>query len=192
MNLGEVADQWICLGDNVNYGPWGNECVELIASLPNCQCLMGNHEQFYLGGAYGGTSEVGRAFFQHCFEGFNQTALIQAYAQSCQLDSFLCQHTLEDRYLFHDSPIDLVQDCMIGHSHQQYLVERGGFRLLNPGSLGQDRKYINRANYAIYESSSGKIELKSFLFDVGIVYREMKRKKYPQICLDYYQGKKQL
>ncbi|MEA3467804.1 MAG: metallophosphoesterase family protein [Thermodesulfobacteriota bacterium] len=34
----------ICLGDLVGYGPYPNECVELVRSLKNCRCLAGNHD----------------------------------------------------------------------------------------------------------------------------------------------------
>ncbi len=34
----------IFLGDLVGYGPYPNECVELMRSLKNCRCLAGNHD----------------------------------------------------------------------------------------------------------------------------------------------------
>ncbi|MBW2689876.1 MAG: metallophosphoesterase family protein [Deltaproteobacteria bacterium] len=34
----------ICLGDLVGYGPFPNECIELVRSLKNCRCLAGNHD----------------------------------------------------------------------------------------------------------------------------------------------------
>lgn len=34
----------ICLGDLVGYGPYPNECVELVKSRKNCRCLAGNHD----------------------------------------------------------------------------------------------------------------------------------------------------
>ena len=34
----------ICLGDLVGYGPYPNECIELVRSLKNCRCLAGNHD----------------------------------------------------------------------------------------------------------------------------------------------------
>ena len=34
----------ICLGDLVGYGPFPNECIELIRKLKNCRCLAGNHD----------------------------------------------------------------------------------------------------------------------------------------------------
>jgi len=33
-----------CLGDIVGYGPDPNECVTLVQSLPNLQCIIGNHD----------------------------------------------------------------------------------------------------------------------------------------------------
>jgi predicted phosphodiesterase len=34
----------ICLGDLVGYGPYPNECVEIVQSLKKCRCLAGNHD----------------------------------------------------------------------------------------------------------------------------------------------------
>lgn len=34
----------IFLGDLVGYGPYPNECIELVRSLKNCRCLAGNHD----------------------------------------------------------------------------------------------------------------------------------------------------
>lgn len=47
-DAGSVDEVW-CLGDLVGYGPDPNECVELIQSLPNLTCLMGNHDAAVLG-----------------------------------------------------------------------------------------------------------------------------------------------
>jgi predicted phosphodiesterase len=40
---GEYESVW-CLGDLVGYGPDPNECIEIIAGLPNLTCIMGNHD----------------------------------------------------------------------------------------------------------------------------------------------------
>ena len=40
---GPIDATW-CLGDLVGYGPDPNECIERIRSLPNLQCIMGNHD----------------------------------------------------------------------------------------------------------------------------------------------------
>ena len=41
------VDGYINIGDVVNYGPWSNECVELIDSLDNCYNIKGNHEVYF-------------------------------------------------------------------------------------------------------------------------------------------------
>jgi len=43
------ADRYICLGDVVGYGANPNECIELLRSLPDCPCLLGNHDAAVLG-----------------------------------------------------------------------------------------------------------------------------------------------
>lgn len=189
---GEPVDQWLCLGDTVNYAPWGNECVQIIDALPNSLSIMGNHEEYFLAGKYAGKSSIGQAFFRHCYANFSEIERIAKFSDSIPLGDFLCVHTLEGKYLFHDSPIEIDRNYIIGHSHQQYQVERSGFQLVNPGSLGQDRRYINRANYAIYDDESRTFELKNFLFDVGLVLSEMRACDYPQECIDYYLSKEQL
>lgn len=42
-DAGPVEAVW-CLGDLVGYGPDPNECIERVASLPNLQCILGNHD----------------------------------------------------------------------------------------------------------------------------------------------------
>ncbi len=41
---GERIGRYLCLGDVVGYGANPNECVERLRSLPNCECLKGNHD----------------------------------------------------------------------------------------------------------------------------------------------------
>lgn len=41
---GRQVHRSICLGDLVGYGPYPNECIELVRSLNNCRCLAGNHD----------------------------------------------------------------------------------------------------------------------------------------------------
>ncbi len=48
-NAGTVDVVW-CLGDLVGYGPQPNECVDLVRTLPNLICLLGNHDAASMGG----------------------------------------------------------------------------------------------------------------------------------------------
>lgn len=47
--LGQKVDRYVCLGDVVGYGANPNECIDLIKSLPDCPCLLGNHDAAVLG-----------------------------------------------------------------------------------------------------------------------------------------------
>jgi predicted phosphodiesterase len=47
-DAGQVDATW-CLGDLVGYGPDPNECVDLIQTLPNLVCLLGNHDAAAIG-----------------------------------------------------------------------------------------------------------------------------------------------
>ena len=47
-DAGNIDAVW-CLGDLVGYGPFPNQCVERIRSLPNLVSLLGNHDAAALG-----------------------------------------------------------------------------------------------------------------------------------------------
>jgi predicted phosphodiesterase len=191
-DLHQECNHWLSLGDNVNYGPWGDECVQFIEKELDCRCLRGNHEEYFLSGVYPGKNIVARAFFEFCYEQFTQHKIIEKYLDSIDIGSYHCTHTVADKYIFHDTDVVIDKNYLIGHSHQQYAVSRGAYSLINPGSLGQDRKYINRANYGLYNHETDSFELRYLTYDIDIVVSEMKNQKYPQICIDYYQNKERM
>jgi len=45
----QEADRYVCLGDVVGYGANPNECIEMLRALPDCPCLLGNHDAAVLG-----------------------------------------------------------------------------------------------------------------------------------------------
>lgn len=47
--FGENVDQYVCLGDVVGYGASPNQCISLLLSLPECPCVLGNHDAAVLG-----------------------------------------------------------------------------------------------------------------------------------------------
>lgn len=189
------ADQLICHGDVVNYGPWSNECVQLLKDK-NCLCLEGNHEAYFKEGTYPGEHPVARAFFEFCYPRFSEHKPIAAYGESAQAGDFLVRHTLNEQYIFPDSDVEalnLENNYIIGHSHHQFSTRTAsGKQLINTGSVGQNRKYINVINYVIYDSALGKLRLEALPYEVDQVIDQMKSAGYPPICLHYYQQKKRL
>ncbi|HET7360959.1 MAG TPA: metallophosphoesterase family protein [Salinimicrobium sp.] len=186
-------DYIVSHGDVVNYGPWSNECVELLNVIPNTTTLKGNHEDNFLRGSYSGKNEVAKAFFEFCYPRFSEFGLIEEYEKELQLKNFKIEHTIGNGYIFPDSnlaEIGFNGNYIIGHSHYQFDRMEGSRRLINTGSIGQNRKYINLAEYVILDQDKNLVELKSFIYDIDTVIDKMTAEKYPQICLDYYKNKK--
>jgi predicted phosphodiesterase len=190
----EEADWFVSHGDVVNYGPWTNECILFLKSIPNCTLLKGNHEKYFLEGSYDGTNLIAQTFFQHCYAQLDQnlTSIIKGYQEEVTIGSFTIKHTLNHQYIFADTDISgLTVDTnyMFGHSHQQFFREKDGYSLYNTGSIGQNRTYINQSCYLKYDTETGKVELKSFIHNIDSVIQQMKSEKYPQLCIDYYLSK---
>ena len=137
------VDGYIVLGDVVNYGPWTNECVNMLETLPHCTKIRGNHEDYFINGKCDSDDYLANEFFNHCYNDFKEVSAILAYEKEIQFEDFICTHTLQDKYIFEDTDLTLVKNYIIGHSHCQYKIDYNGYLLLNPGSVGQNRKFIN-------------------------------------------------
>lgn len=183
-------DQLVCHGDVVNYGPWSNECVQLLAGLDEIILLKGNHEEYFLSGNYPGHNKVAKAFFDFCHPFFNQQESILTYASSAVCADYIVQHTIQDRYIFSDTePLSIDKNYIIGHSHYQFKRIVNNFNLFNTGSVGQNRKWINVIQYLIYDTTANVVSLKNVVYDHLIIINEMKLRKYPEICVNYYLSK---
>jgi predicted phosphodiesterase len=183
------VDGYICLGDIVNYGPWGNECVQLINTIPSIVTIKGNHELYFLNNNYPGFNFVAKTFFETCIKDFTEYNTISKFSNSYQLGNYDFQHTINNQYIFHDTNILLDRNIVIGHSHQQFDKVLNGFRLVNPGSLGQNRRYINKCEYMIFDLEKNTFESRNFIYNHTILIQEMKSRNYPTICIEYYQKK---
>lgn len=184
------VDGYISLGDVVNYGPWSNECVDLIATLPNAVLLQGNHERYFLSGNYDCTNKIAQAFFKFCYPSFKRQDKIKTYRPTYKLNGFTFTHTIKDeQYVYPDSSIVLDKNYVIGHSHHQFEISQPPFILYNPGSVGQNRKHINVINYMTLETDGMKFSKHAAAYNVDTVIDEMQRLGYPAICIKYYKQK---
>ena len=186
---GGVPDQYICLGDVVDYGPWSQECVELVSELDNCVFLAGNHEDMFLENRFDGNNALARKFFDVCIGTFHRPELIRDLPDEYTVGEFLFTHTLEDRTIYPDTEIDIEQSVFIGHSHHQFDRVINGHHLYNVGSVGQNRKFINLISYAVFYPEHRRVDLRNLVYDEQVVIKEMKSRNYPQECIDYYEGK---
>jgi putative phosphoesterase len=187
----EEVDEYINLGDVVNYGPWSNECVQLVSELKKCYNIRGNHEDYFINKYCDVQNPIVLDFYNQCISDFKYTDIIKQYYVSLQLHNFKLVHTLGVKdYIFNDTEVDLTENTLVGHSHQQFIKKTNNFTLLNPGSVGQNRKYINVSNYVIWDLDKKSFELKQLKFDINIVINEMESQKYPLACIAYYKNKK--
>lgn len=192
LKVEQNIDAYINLGDVVNYGPWSNECVQLLHEL-DCQNILGNHEDYFISGHCPVQNPLVRTFFQETFSNFNELQKIEQYDKQLIIENVLIVHTLSGfNYIFRDSPVELEKNAFIGHSHQQYLRFKNNFLLANPGSVGQNRTYINQANYIVWNTATGEIDLKFVKYNLKVLLNEMKARKYPEECINYYKNKKHI
>lgn len=186
------VDGYICLGDTVDYGPWSNECVDIIRTLPNIVFVRGNHEEDFLSGSHTGDNVIANAFFDFCLPRFQRFDAIKDLPQTFELNGFTFRHTILDSNIYPDSKLELNDNYVIGHSHHQFTIEQPPFRLINSGSIGQNRKYINVINYLLLDSDTMDFTLRAITYDVEQVLAEMRRQGYPDICVNYYNDKQRL
>lgn len=184
------ADLVISLGDVVNYGPWSNECVQLLETLDNKVTILGNHEEFFLKGAYNGTNVIAQTFFKFCYPTFSMHIEIEQYIPIYSQANCDFIHTLENKYIFPDTEVTIERDTFIGHSHRLFSNLFGEHRLVNVGSVGQNRRNIDEINYALWNPEKNDVHLCSDYFSADALISEMKFKEYPTICLDYILSKK--
>lgn len=186
-------DVLVSHGDVVNYGPWSNECVELLSGIPEgIVTLKGNHETNFLNGSYNGENITARTFFNFCYPKFTNSEIIKNYGESYDLEDFEVKHTIDDRYIYPDTDLSqfkLVKNYIIGHSHYQFDRFSNGRRIINTGSVGQNRKTINVAEYVMYDDVQKTIGIKSFDYNIDTVINKMESENYPQLCVDYYRNK---
>jgi len=170
------ADQILCLGDLVNYGPQPAECVVwAMNNLDPDWLVQGNHDR-----------AVGRDEHPHCSADYEVLAAATQQAnaetmtlemkqflaglrpvQRFKLDAAVCVvcHAAPSDPLYHympeTSPVSLWESEMncadhpdflfLGHTHLPMKIRFRRTVVVNPGSVGQPKDGDSRAAYAIWE-----------------------------------------
>jgi len=187
------ADGYVCLGDIVDYGPWNDECLDLILSLPGVVFLEGNHERLFSGqDSIEGMPPLARSFFEASRSFFTREEALRDLPNFVKIGEFGAQHTIGDLRLYADTPmLEVSGKHFIGHSHYQFRRDfPGGGVLVNCGSVGQNRRRIDAVNYAIYDTATGAIRLEERPYPLERFIDELRRRAYPSECIDYYLRKK--
>lgn len=183
-------DRKIILGDLINYGPWNNECAELARTLQNCTYILGNHEKYFINK---NTREIKnilvKKFYQHCVKDFKYIDFLKKFKIKAKIDNYIYKHTIFNKYIFPETKVKILNNYVIGHSQIQFKKKIGNKFIINPGSVGQNRKNLNIIEYAIYDTEKKFFIMKKKFFENKFIINEMKKKKFPTECIDYYRKK---
>ena len=186
------VDAYLCLGDAVDYGPWNDECLDLIFSLPGIVFLEGNHERLFSGeDSIDGEPLLAQQFFQTSRAFFTREEVLRDLPNFVQVGDYGAQHTIADLRLYPDTPLEVSGKHFVGHTHYQFRRDfPGGGVLVNCGSVGQNRRRIDLVNYAIYNTATGAVSLEERPYPLDVFISELRARNYPQPCIDYFLRKK--
>jgi len=188
-------DVLVCHGDLVGYGPWADDCVTLLNQDKSNILLRGNHEDAFISKSYSGHNSIAKSFFEFCLPRFSSFKSILEYQDYFDLGDFVVKHTIMDMYIFIDTDLSNIlidRNFIIGHSHHQFSRVISNYNIINTGSLGQNRKFINLAEYVIFDQKSDRVDLKSFVFDINLIINKMIDEGYPELCINYYRSKNRI
>ncbi len=182
----ERADQVLCLGDLVDYGPRPAECVGWVRA--NAQATVrGNHDNAVASGApcrsaplYRRLSEESRKLTLPLLSEEDRRFLsdlplrrtVEAGGQRIEMihaapgDPLYQYLPATDRDAWERAIEGIDADLiLVGHTHIPAVLRIGRKLVVNPGSVGLPRDGDPRASYAILED--GEPALKRVAYDVG-------------------------
>lgn len=184
------VDGYICLGDVVNYGPWNDECLERILSLPNVSLIEGNHERLFLGhqdDIPGQPSPLVQEFLETSSQWFTRRDLLKDLPKDRSFCDYHFTHTLGSMRIYPNTHVELPGNFFVGHSHHQFRLDRANGTIVNCGSVGQSRQNGSIIAYAIWDHQTRDIMLHQMPYPVERFLRELRIRHYSVRCINYYQ-----
>jgi putative phosphoesterase len=183
------ADQILCLGDLVNYGPQPAECVAwAMKTLTSDWLIQGNHDRA-VALDEDPRSSVPYMALAAATQGLSKRALASEMKQFLaglqplqrfQLDNAICIacHAVPSEPLYEyfpqNSPVTLWESelnavnypdfLFVGHTHLPTKTQFRRTLIVNPGSVGQPKDGDPRAAYAVWED--GEVSLRRAEYDV--------------------------
>ena len=181
---------YICLGDVVGYGPMNDVCLERVSRLPNLVFLKGNHEQMFLDMDTSRCSALARSFFEVSRPLFSRGDLLPVQ-EEFRLGAWkFCHSPKKDGawpYPYDPEKTPALEGHLcIGHTHHQTRVEKNGFKLVNVGSIGQNRAAKNLACWGLYDTAKDDMALCSVEYDLVPFLRALRDAGYAEELVGYY------
>lgn len=178
--------QKFCLGDLVDFAPWGNEVIEKIRSL-NIPCLMGNHDEriafdisaiplskhseeetaarfLAIDHSKKYITEENKTFLSEL--PFHLKLNYKIGEKHWNIQLVHCSLESNDTYLYESENDEVFQNMlsesqsdviMMGHTHMSFKKYFNGKWAINSGSVGRSREENRLASYVILTLDEEKV-----------------------------------
>jgi putative phosphoesterase len=196
------ADVVYCLGDTVGYGPFPNECVQIVQK--RCKVtLKGNHDSGLTGetplddfNSYGlsaiqwtGTviTKPNLAFLKALPFTSKRDDLVLAHASPQNPESWT--YVLTMRAARENFGVFKARLCFIGHTHVPVVIGEAGTVnqyttgdrfIINVGSVGQPRDGNPQAAFGFYDSVTKEYRLERVPYDIQRTARAIREHGLPE------------
>lgn len=161
----EDCTEIICCGDIIGIGPYPEETVQKIMSIPNVKCVLGNHEKYLIDGLmppYPDNMQEGEAK-HHLWEHSQLSSASKKYIRELpytlelkreKYKILVLHYTLDNNNNFmNGKPNPTLEDCkkmfpnynadiiLYGHIHMPSFINDNKRMYINCGSLGCPHNY---------------------------------------------------
>lgn len=104
--------------------------------------------------------------------------ILLSHGAPWDVDEYIYPDSCVEKFSTHDfKKFDLV---IMGHTHYPMCIQLGKTLLINPGSVGQPRNRMPGAAWALYDTESHSLKLKSQDYDSSMLVEECQR-RHPEL-----------
>lgn len=207
----EQCDKIICCGGIIGIGPYPEQTVQYIMSLPNLICVRGNHDHYQFRGIPDKITESEKLHHlwiksilseasMNFLKALPQKSILTVDGHSISVLHYAVDS--ENKYRFVKNPTinDLerlfsgVESEIIcyGHDHKRLICQSDKKWYVNAGSCGCPEAEKNIARGAILNIDKEKVSVECIdePYDINEVINEIKRLNYPAAreILKYFYG----
>ena len=183
------VDGYVILGDVVNYLPWSNECIDILINLEHKFLILGNHEEYFLKVSEP-INPIVKKFLDINLKNFTRYSALKNFKKFIKIDDFTFCHTINNKYIYEDTKINFKKNYVLGHSHSQYFKKQNNKLILNPGSVGQNRKNLNVINFMSLNTETKNFQMHSIEYDfTKIILDSLKKHNYTNDCINFFKNR---
>lgn len=207
----EKCEKIICCGDLIGIGPYPEQTVQYVMSLPDLICVRGNHDHYQFRGIPEKITENEKLHHLWVRSLLSSSSINFLKELPQRSDIIVEGHTIsaihyavdsENRYAFVKNPTESdlnelfsnfdSQIICYGHDHERLICKTDKKWYINVGSCGCPERSKNIARGGILSIEREKVSLKCIdeIYDVRKVISEINRLKYPaaEEILKYFYG----